>query len=52
MVLLTQLLREFRGKVKALLNDEQYRAFEEFSRQGMEWQWKTDIALLMEGSDR
>jgi predicted anti-sigma-YlaC factor YlaD len=40
--------REFRGKVKALLNDEQYRAFEEFSRQGMEWQWKTDIALLMD----
>ncbi len=40
--------REFRGKVKALLNDEQYVAFEEFSRQGMEWQWKTDIALLMD----
>jgi len=40
--------REFRGKVKALLNDEQYRAFEEFSRQGTEWQWKTDITLLMD----
>jgi hypothetical protein len=40
--------RDFRGKVRALLNDEQNRAFEEFSRQGTEWQWKTDIALLMD----
>ena len=40
--------REFRGKVKALLNDEQFGAFEEFSRQGMEWHWKTDISLLMD----
>jgi hypothetical protein len=40
--------REFRDKVKALLNDEQHLAFEEFSRQGMEWQWKTDISLLMD----
>lgn len=40
--------RGFREKVKALLNDEQYQAFEEFSRQGMEWQWRTDIALLMD----
>jgi hypothetical protein len=40
--------RGFRNKVKALLNLEQYGAFEEFSRQGMEWQWKTDIALLMD----
>jgi hypothetical protein len=38
--------RGFRDKVKVLLNDEQFNAFEEFSRQGMEWQWKTDIALL------
>lgn len=37
----------FRGKVRGILNDEQYVAFEEFSRQGMEWQWKTDISLLM-----
>ena len=40
--------RGFREKVKSLLNDEQFGAFEEFSRQGMEWQWKTDIALLMD----
>jgi hypothetical protein len=40
--------RGFREKVRSLLNDEQFRAFEEFSRQGMEWQWKTDIALLMD----
>jgi hypothetical protein len=40
--------REFREKVHALLDDEQYVAFEEFSRQGMEWQWKTDLALLMD----
>src|SRR5262249_23078446 len=40
--------RGFRDKVKTLLNDEQFGAFEEFSRQGMEWQWKTDIALLMD----
>jgi hypothetical protein len=40
--------RGFRDKVQALLNDEQFRAFEEFSRQGMEWQWRTAVALLME----
>jgi hypothetical protein len=40
--------REFREKVRALLDLEQYLAFEEFSRQGMEWQWKTDLALLMD----
>lgn len=40
--------REFRGRVRGLLNDDQFTAFEEFSRQGMEWQWKTDIAILMD----
>ncbi|HEV3027727.1 MAG TPA: hypothetical protein VG457_09155 [Planctomycetota bacterium] len=40
--------QEFRDKVRALLDAEQYLAFEEFSRQGMEWQWKTDLALLMD----
>lgn len=38
----------FRAKVKSLLNEEQFGAFEEFSRQGREWQWRTGIALLME----
>ena len=45
---LTATSRGFRDKVKSFLNDEQYVAFEEFSRQGMEWQWRTDIALLMD----
>ena len=40
--------RGFRRKVKSLLDGDQFAAFEEFSRQGMEWQWKTDIALLMD----
>jgi len=40
--------RDFRDKVRALLDADQYLAFEEFSRQGMEWQWKTDLALLMD----
>jgi len=40
--------REFRDRVRALLDEPQYLAFEEFSRQGMEWQWKTDIAMLMD----
>jgi hypothetical protein len=40
--------RAFRQKVRGILNPEQHVAFEEFSRQGMEWQWKTDIALLMD----
>jgi hypothetical protein len=40
--------REFREKVRALLDDEQHAAFEEFSRQGLEWQWKSDLALLMD----
>lgn len=40
--------RTFRDQVRALLNDEQYVAFEEFTSQGMEWQWKTAIALLMD----
>jgi hypothetical protein len=40
--------REFREKARALLDDDQYGAFEEFSRQGSEWQWKTDLALLMD----
>ncbi len=39
---------EFRDKVRSLLDPEQFLAFEEFSRQGMEWQWKTDLALLMD----
>jgi hypothetical protein len=39
--------RGFRDKVHALLNEDQFRAYEEFSRQGREWQWKTAIALLM-----
>lgn len=39
--------RGFRDKVHSLLNDDQFRAYEEFSRQGQEWQWKTAIALLM-----
>lgn len=40
--------REFRAKVRVLLDPEQHRAFEEFSRQGLEWRWKTDLALLMD----
>lgn len=40
--------REFREKVRTLLDDDQHVAFEEFSRQGMEWQWKSDLALLMD----
>jgi hypothetical protein len=40
--------RDFRGRVRSLLDEPQYLAFEEFSRQGMEWQWKTDIAMLMD----
>jgi hypothetical protein len=40
--------REFREKVRSLLDDEQHAAFEEFSRQGLEWQWQTDLALLMD----
>jgi hypothetical protein len=45
---LVQASRGFRDQVKSLLNEEQYLAFEEFSRQGMEWQWKTAIALLVD----
>ncbi len=40
--------RGFREKMKSLLTEDQHLAFEEFSRQGMEWQWKTHIALLMD----
>ncbi len=40
--------RDFRDRVRGLLGEPQYLAFEEFSRQGMEWQWKTDIAMLMD----
>jgi hypothetical protein len=40
--------REFHVKVRMLLDDDQYLAFEEFSSQGMEWQWKTDLVLLMD----
>jgi len=40
--------REFRDRVRGLLDDSQYLAFEEFSRQGLEWQWKTDISMLMD----
>lgn len=39
---------EFRDKVRMLLDEDQHLAFEEFSRQGMEWQWKTDLSLLMD----
>src|SRR6185295_11014054 len=39
---------EFRDKVRMILDEDQHLAFEEFSRQGMEWQWKTDLVLLME----
>jgi hypothetical protein len=39
--------RTFRDQVRALLNEKQYQAFEEFSRQGTDWQWKTAIALLV-----
>lgn len=39
---------EFREKVRQLLEAEQYVAFEEFSQQGSEWQWKTDLVLLMD----
>jgi hypothetical protein len=45
---LAEASRGFRDKVQALLNGEQFRAFEEFSRQGMEWQWRTAVALLMD----
>jgi hypothetical protein len=45
---LAEASRGFREKVQALLNDDQFRAFEEFSRQGMEWQWRTAVALLMD----
>jgi hypothetical protein len=38
----------FREKVRTFLNAEQMVAFEEFSRQGLEWQRRTDITLLME----
>ena len=37
-----------REKVRSFLNAEQLVAFEEFSRQGLEWQRRTDITLLME----
>lgn len=40
--------REFDEKVRVILDDEQELAFDEFSRQGLEWQWKTDIAMLMD----
>lgn len=40
--------REFRDRVRGLLDESQYLAFEEYSRQGLEWQWKTDIAVLMD----
>lgn len=45
---LVEASRGFRDQVRSLLNEEQYLAFEEFSRQGMEWQWKTAIALLVD----
>jgi hypothetical protein len=40
--------RDLREKVRTILNPEQLLAFEEFSRQGLEWQRRTDITLLME----
>ena len=40
--------RGLREKVRSFLNPEQILAFEEFSRQGLEWQRRTDITLLME----
>ena len=40
--------RGLREKVRSFLNPEQILAFEEFSRQGVEWQRRTDISILME----
>jgi hypothetical protein len=39
--------QDFLAQVRMLLNGEQYRAFEEFSRQGNDWQWQTAISLLV-----
>jgi hypothetical protein len=40
--------RGLREKVRTFLNPEQILAFEEFSRQGLEWQRRSDITILME----
>jgi len=40
--------RGLREQVRSFLNPEQILAFEEFSRQGVEWQRRTDISILME----
>jgi len=37
-----------RDTVRAFLNPDQLVAFDEFSRQGLEWQRRTDISLLMD----
>ncbi len=39
--------RSLRERVQMVLNEEQVLAFEEYSRQGLEWQRRTDIDLLM-----
>jgi len=40
--------RGLHEKVRGFLNPEQVLAFEEFSRQGLEWQRRTDISILMD----
>lgn len=40
--------RGLREKVRSFLNPEQIVAFEEFSRQGLEWQRRSDISILLE----
>ena len=37
-----------REKVRTFLNPDQILAFEQFSREGLEWQRRTDISILME----
>jgi hypothetical protein len=32
--------------MRGILDEKQYVAFEEFSRKGMEWEWKNDVSLL------
>lgn len=40
--------RGLREKVRTFLNSDQILAFEQFSREGLEWQRRTDISILME----
>lgn len=40
--------RGLREKVRTFLNPDQILAFEQFSREGLEWQRRTDISILME----